>query len=117
MAGMIDREYAARAAQEDLDRRYAGRIVVAGVEAHELVWIVFYQSAPDPQTGRPGPRLGGNGPYLVDRLDGGLHRVSPTSYVSGLWEADYRRRVRKLPVPEPVEELHPSLTVHTVRPA
>ncbi len=74
---MIDREFAVRAAQEDLDRRYSGQLVVSGTEEHELVWIVYYQSAEYLRTGDLSHMLGGNGPYLVDRVDGGLHQIGP----------------------------------------
>ncbi|MEV0113064.1 hypothetical protein AB0H77_07385 [Streptomyces sp. NPDC050844] len=48
----------------------------------------------------------GNGPYLVDRVDGGLHRIGVVSVVSGEWEADYRARIRGLPVRTAVDDLH-----------
>ncbi|MET7698655.1 hypothetical protein [Streptomyces sp. NPDC005485] len=31
-----------------------------------------------------------NGPYLIDRVDGGLHQIGVVSAVAGEWEADYR---------------------------
>nr|BFD80654.1 hypothetical protein StreXyl84_00550 [Streptomyces sp. Xyl84] len=105
LPGMIDREYAKRVAQEDLDRRYSGRLMVAGVEAHELVWIV-YQTAEYLRTRDPGQFLGGNGPYLVDRIDGGPHQIGPVSYATGEWEADYRQRIRKMPTHTAVDNLH-----------
>ncbi|WP_371656830.1 MULTISPECIES: YrhB domain-containing protein [unclassified Streptomyces] len=106
---MIDREYAKRIAQEDLDRSYAGRLVVSGVEAHELVWIVSYQTEEYLRTRDPGQLLGGNGPYLVDRIDGGLHQIGPVSYATGEWEADYRQRIRKEPTRTAVDDLHDEL--------
>ncbi|WSW30763.1 YrhB family protein [Streptomyces sp. NBC_01003] len=36
----------------------------------------------------------GNGPYLVDRVDGGLHQIGVVSAATGGWEADYRARIR-----------------------
>ncbi|MEW2267662.1 YrhB domain-containing protein [Streptomyces sp. NPDC047853] len=103
---MIDRELAVRAAQEDLDRRYSGQLVVSGTEEHELVWIVYYQSAEYLRTGDLSHMLGGNGPYLVDLVDGGLHQIGPVSYVTGAWEVDYRSRIRKMVTRTAVDELH-----------
>ncbi|MGF1427523.1 YrhB domain-containing protein [Kitasatospora sp. LaBMicrA B282] len=103
---MFDREYAQRIAQEDLDRSYSGRLMVSGVEARELVWIVHYQTAAFLRSGDPGQLLAGNGPYLVDRIDGGLHQIGPVSYVTGEWEGDYRQRIRKMPVRTAVDDLH-----------
>jgi hypothetical protein len=106
LPGMIDREFAVRAAQEDLDRRYSGQLVVSGTEEHELVWIVYYQSAEYLRTGDLSHMLGGNGPYLVDLVDGGLHQIGPVSYVTGAWEVDYRSRIRKMVTRTAVDELH-----------
>ncbi|MER5562122.1 YrhB domain-containing protein [Streptomyces sp. NPDC002506] len=103
---MIDREYAIRAAQLDLDHRYAGRLIVSGAEEHELVWIVYYQSAEYLRTGDLDQMLGGNGPYLVDRVDGSLHQIGSTSAITGAWEADYRSRIRKIPTRTAVDDLH-----------
>ncbi|MFB6553758.1 YrhB domain-containing protein [Streptomyces sp. NPDC056405] len=103
---MIDRDFAIRVAQEDLDRRYSGRLAVTEVEKHELVWIVYYQSAEYLRTGDPGQLLGGNGPYLVDRLDGSLHQIGPVTAVTGDWELDYRTRVRKMTRRSAVDDLH-----------
>ncbi|MFQ6198187.1 YrhB domain-containing protein [Streptomyces sp. NPDC000405] len=106
---MIDREYARRTAQEDLDRWYSGWLVVSEVEEHELVWIVYYQTEEYLRNRDPGQLLGGNGPYLVDRIDGGLHRIGPVSYLAGEWEADYRQRIRKEPTRTAVDDLHDEL--------
>ncbi|MFD8287723.1 YrhB domain-containing protein [Streptomyces lavendulae] len=106
---MIDREHARRTAQEHLDREYSGRFAVSGVKAHELVWIVYYETAEYLRTRNPSQRLGGNGPYLVDRIDGGLHLIGPVSYLTGDWEADYRRHIRKEPVRTAVDDLHDEL--------
>ncbi|MFF2732627.1 YrhB domain-containing protein [Streptomyces sp. NPDC058008] len=103
---VIDREFAVRAAQEDLDRRYSGQLVVSGTEEHELVWIVYYQSAEYLRTGDLSHMLGGNGPYLVDLVDGGLHQIGPVSYVTGAWEVDYRSRIRKMVTWTAVDDLH-----------
>ncbi|WP_369149004.1 YrhB domain-containing protein [Streptomyces sp. R44] len=103
---MIDRDFATRVAQEDLDRRYSGWLAVSGVEEHELVWIVYYQAVEYLRTRDPGLLLGGNGPYLVDRLDGSLHQIGPVAAVTGEWEPDYRIRIRKMTIRTAVDELH-----------
>jgi hypothetical protein len=103
---VIEREAAIRMVQEELDRSFAMRLLVTGAEEHELVWIVFYQSEEYVQTRDPGAALGGNGPYLVDRVDGRLHRIGVVSAVQGAWEVDYRSRIRGLPVRTAVDDLH-----------
>ncbi|MGA4838261.1 YrhB domain-containing protein [Streptomyces sp. G45] len=112
---MTDREAAARLVQDELDRAYpkapvdgpgAGRMVVVDVEEHELVWVVSWQTEDHARTGNPASMLGGNGPYLVDRVDGGLHSIGVLSWISGEWEDDYRARVRGLPVRTAVDDLH-----------
>ncbi|MFD9882714.1 YrhB domain-containing protein [Streptomyces alboflavus] len=103
---MIDRAFAIRLAQEDLDRRYSGWLVVTEAEKHELVWIVYYQSAEYARTGDTAHMVGGNGPYLVDRADGGLHQIGPVSALTGEWEVDYRTRIRKMTVRTAVDDLH-----------
>ncbi|RLV10567.1 hypothetical protein CTZ27_04240 [Streptomyces griseocarneus] len=106
---MIEREFAIRVVQEELDRRYEERLgwlVVTEAEEHELVWIVFYMSAEYVRTGDPRHLLGGNGPYLVDRLDGSLHSIGVVSWSQGAWEEDYRTRIRKIPARTAVDDLH-----------
>ena len=51
----------------------------------------------------------GNGPYLVDRVDGGLHQIGVVSAKTGAWETDYRARIRGLPVRTAVDDLHNAL--------
>ncbi|MFE5676971.1 hypothetical protein ACFQ7B_16725 [Streptomyces erythrochromogenes] len=48
----------------------------------------------------------GHGPYLVDRIDGGLHRIGIVSEAGGEWEADHRARILGLPVRTAVDDLH-----------
>ncbi|MFE9450176.1 YrhB domain-containing protein [Streptomyces sp. NPDC006739] len=112
---MIEREAAVRAVEEQLERDYqrwravgvdATRMAVVRVEKHELVWIVSWQSEEFVRTRNPGHMLIGNGPYLVDRVDGGLHQVGVVSAATGQWEADYRARIRGLPVRTAVDDLH-----------
>lgn len=115
---MIEREAAVRAVEELLERDYqqwravsadAVRMAVVRVEEHELVWIVSWQSEEFVRTRDSKYALIGNGPYLVDRVDGGLHQIGVVSAVTGEWEADYRARIRGLPVRTAVDDLHDAL--------
>ncbi|MFE6527571.1 YrhB domain-containing protein [Streptomyces rochei] len=112
---MIEREAAVRAVEEQLDRDYqrlraasaeALHMAVVDVEEHELVWIVSWTSEEFMRTRNPEFMLAGNGPYLVDRVDGGLLQIGVVSAVTGEWEADYRARIRGLPVRTAVDDLH-----------
>lgn len=85
------------------------RMAVVHVEQHELVWIVSWQSEEFVRTRNFEFMLAGNGPYLVDRVDGGLHQIGVVSAVAGDWEADYRARIRGLPVRTAVNDLHDAL--------
>ncbi|MFF4963184.1 YrhB domain-containing protein [Streptomyces sp. NPDC001222] len=115
---MIEREAAARAVEEQLKRDFqqwrtvsvdAMRMAVVRVEEHELVWIVSWQSEEFVRTRNSGYMLVGNGPYLVDRVDGGLHQIGVVSAVTGEWQADYRTWIRGLPVRTAVDDLHDAL--------
>ncbi|MCF4136913.1 YrhB family protein [Streptomyces sp. Tue 6430] len=115
---MIQREAAVRAVEEQLERDYqqwravgpdAVKMAVVHVEEHELVWIVSWQSEEFARTRNWKSMLIGNGPYLVDRVDGGLHRIGVLSSATGAWEDDYRARIRGLPVRTPVDDLHDAL--------
>lgn len=115
---VIEREAAVRAVENQLERNYeqwraagvdAMRMAVVDVEEHELVWIVSWTSEEFVRTRNPEFMLAGNGPYLVDRVDGGLHQVGVVSAVTGEWEADYRARIRGLPVRTAVNDLHDAL--------
>ncbi|WP_037887144.1 YrhB domain-containing protein [Streptomyces viridochromogenes] len=129
---MIEREAAVRAVEEQLERDYqrwraagaeALRMAVVDVKEHELVWIISWSSEEFVRTGNPRFMLAGNGPYLVDRVDGGLHQIGVVSAVTGAWEDDYRARIRGLPVRTAVDDLHDVLReiapargrVHAVR--
>ncbi|MGW8698449.1 YrhB domain-containing protein [Streptomyces eurythermus] len=112
---MIGREYAVRIVREELERqdlRWSAVVpdwlpaTVTGVEEHELVWIVHWNSEEFVRTGNPSAMLVGNGPYLIDRVDGGLHQIGVVSARGGDWEADYRARIRGEPVRTPVDDLH-----------
>ncbi|MFF7858981.1 YrhB domain-containing protein [Streptomyces sp. NPDC007904] len=115
---MIEREAAVRAVEDQLERDYqqrravsvdAVRMAVVRVKEHELVWIVSWQSEDFVRTRNLKYALVGNGPYLVDRVDGGLHQIGVVSAVTGEWEADYRARIRGLPVRTAVDDLHDAL--------
>ncbi|MCC8478004.1 YrhB family protein [Streptomyces globisporus] len=115
---MIEREAAVRTVEAQLERDYlrwratgvdALRMAVVDVEEHELVWIVSWTSEEFVRTGNPEFMLAGNGPYLVDRVDGGLHRIGVVAAATGEWEADYRSRIRVLPVRTAVDDLHDAL--------
>ena len=112
---MIKREAAVQAVEGQLERDYqewraagghAVRMVVIRAEEHESVWIVSWQSEEFVRTGNPRFMLVRDGPYLVDRLDGGVHRIGAVSARTGDWEADYRARIRGLPVRTAVDDLH-----------
>ncbi|MFE4052915.1 YrhB domain-containing protein [Streptomyces sp. YIM B13518] len=112
---MVERDAAVRIVEEELERGYqrelsAGldpiRMAVAQVKQHELVWIVSWTSEEYLRTRNPSSLLIGNGPYLVDRLDGSLHRVGVVSAATGAWEADYRVRIRGQAVRTAVDDLH-----------
>ncbi|MFE6903885.1 YrhB domain-containing protein [Streptomyces sp. NPDC057717] len=115
---MIEREAAVRAVEDQLERDYeqwravsgdAMRMAVVDIEEHELVWIVSWTSEKFVRTRNPEFMLAGNGPYLVDRVDGGLHQIGVVSAVTGKWEDDYRARIRGLPVHTAVDDLHDAL--------
>ncbi|MFC9622022.1 YrhB domain-containing protein [Streptomyces sp. NPDC056930] len=115
---MIAREAAVQAVEEQLEHDYqqwraadgdATRMAVVRVREHELVWIVSWQSEEFVRTQNSKFMLIGNGPYLVDRVDGGLHRIGVVSAVTGEWEADYRARIRGLPVRTAVDDLHAAI--------
>ncbi|MGW6579495.1 YrhB domain-containing protein [Streptomyces globisporus] len=115
---MMEREAAVRIVEAQLERDYlrwratgvdAPRMAVVDVEEHELVWIVDWTSEEFVRTGNPEFMLAGNGPYLVDRVDGGLHQIGVVSALTGEWEADYRARIRGLPVRTAVDDLHDAL--------
>lgn len=102
----IDREYAVRLVEAQLARDVPPMSLVVGVREHELVWIVSYQSAEYVRTGDPSRMLAGGGPYLVDRVDGGLHSIGVVSAKVGIGEDDYRRGVRGMALRTSVDDLH-----------
>ncbi|MFH9425479.1 YrhB domain-containing protein [Streptomyces sp. NPDC017529] len=115
---MIERETAVQTVEAELERDYQQwrtlgvdtvRTAVTRVEQHELVWIVSWQSEEFVRTQNPRSMLVGHGPYLVDRADGSLHQISVPAALGGEWEADYRARIRGLPVRTAVDDLHDAL--------
>lgn len=84
-------------------------MAVVRVEEHELVWIVSWQSEEFARTRNSKCMLIGDGPYLVDRVDGGLHQIAVVSAKTREWEDDYRARIRGLPVRTAVDDLHDAL--------
>ncbi|MEU8686145.1 YrhB domain-containing protein [Streptomyces sp. NPDC048611] len=111
----MGREDAVRVVEDELDResqRWAAlgvdpiRTKVMCVEEHELVWKVYWQSEEYVRTRNPAAMLVGHGPYLVDRVDGGLHQIGVVSEKGGEWEADYRTRIRGMRVRTAVDDLH-----------
>lgn len=83
-ARVIEREATVRAVEEQLRRDYQQwramsadvvRATVVHVEGHELAWIVSWQSEEFVRTRDSKYALIGNGPYLIDRVDGGLHQI------------------------------------------
>ncbi|MFF3375765.1 YrhB domain-containing protein [Streptomyces sp. NPDC002680] len=129
---VIRREAAVRIVEEELEherQRWSAlgvdpvRVVVTGVKEHELVWLVSSQSEEYVRTGDSSAMLVGSGPYLVDRVDGGLHVIGSAAMAAGEWETDYRIRIRGLTVRTAVDDLHDELRelaaargrVHAVR--
>lgn len=91
-ADVIDRESAVRAVETQLERDYqrwramdeaALRMTVVDVEEHALVWIVHWTSETFVRTGDPAFMLAGNGPYLVDRVDGDCMRSASSLRLRG----------------------------------
>ncbi|WP_344159006.1 YrhB domain-containing protein [Streptomyces polychromogenes] len=115
----MERNDAIRVVEEHLERGHqawvaAGaeqfrRNVIVSVVEHELVWKVYVQSEEYARTPDAAAMLVGHGPYLVDRVDGGLHSIGVVSEIKGAWEDDYRGRIRGLPVRTPVDDLHDEL--------
>ncbi|MEW2316052.1 YrhB domain-containing protein [Streptomyces bauhiniae] len=100
---MIELDAAVRIVEEELEREFRRKtalgvqshdLVVVSAVRHELVWIVQVATAEYVRTRDTNFLLVGAGPYLVDRVDGGLHAIGVLSWMSGEWEADYRVRIR-----------------------
>ncbi|MFF8805655.1 YrhB domain-containing protein [Streptomyces omiyaensis] len=86
---MTERADAVRIVEDELERDHRAHValgvarpardVIVHVVEHEPAWMVFVQSEEYARTGDVSAMLVGHGPYLVDRVDGGLHPVGPLS--------------------------------------
>ncbi|MFD9460711.1 YrhB domain-containing protein [Streptomyces sp. NPDC060027] len=112
---MITREFAVLLVEAQLERDYHAelatygtsvRVAVSRVMEHALGWMVSWQSEDYLRTPDHRHALVGNGPYLVDKEDGSLHRVPVVNAVTGAWENDYLTRVKGQYLPGPVDALH-----------
>ncbi|MEU8348803.1 YrhB domain-containing protein [Streptomyces sp. NPDC048845] len=112
---MIEKDAAVRIVEEQLERVHQGelsagldpvRMVVAHVAEHELVWIVSWTSDDYSRTRDPHFMPAGNGPYLVDRVEGSLHQIGIIAAATHAWEADYRVRIRRQATRTAVDDLH-----------
>ncbi|MFF1459609.1 YrhB domain-containing protein [Streptomyces sp. NPDC058330] len=119
---MIDREAAVRIVEEQLELDHQKalsrcqdpmRMAVAHVEEHELVWIVSWTSEACLRTRDPAFMPAGNGPYLVDRVDGSLHEIGAVSAVTDGWQEDYRGRIPGQAVRTAVDDLHDEIRTVT----
>ncbi|MBC6461891.1 YrhB domain-containing protein [Actinomadura sp. HBU206391] len=101
---MINRAHAVQLIEELLraeESEYAdeGRAVALGISKiteHRLGWIIHYQSRAFILSGDHRDALIGTGPYLVDRYDGSIHFIPGTDYMGGLWEEDYKQRIKPI---------------------
>ncbi|GAA3044425.1 hypothetical protein GCM10017562_01820 [Streptomyces roseofulvus] len=112
---MIERDAAVQIVEEELERDYQRelslglvpiRMAVSHVKQHELVWIISWTSEEYLRTRNPDFALAGNGPYLVDRVDGSVHQIGVVSAATDAWEADYRVRIRQQVTRTAVDDLH-----------
>ncbi|MEZ0156213.1 MULTISPECIES: YrhB domain-containing protein [Streptomyces althioticus group] len=67
---------------------------MAHVKQHELAWVISWTSEEYLRIRNPDFMVAGNGPYLVDRLNGSLHQIGVLSAVTEAWVVDYRVRIR-----------------------
>ncbi|MEU6652086.1 YrhB domain-containing protein [Streptomyces sp. NPDC046900] len=112
---MIEREFAMRLVEAQLERKYrrelavygdSVRVAVTDASEHPLGWMISWQSEEYLRTQDSRHALAGNGPYFVDKEDGSLHEIPVVDAVTGAWESDYRSRVKGQQLPEPVDALH-----------
>ncbi|MFE4695874.1 YrhB domain-containing protein [Streptomyces sp. NPDC056738] len=115
---MITRVSAVSRVETELERAYLEELATYGrsvpaqvtlVREHALGWIVSWDAEDYVRTGDPRRSLLGNGPYLVDKQDGGLHQIPVVDVVTGAWENDYLTRVKGREPPGPVDALHDEL--------
>lgn len=70
-------------------------MVIIGVKRHALGWLMTFNSRRFAETRNTRDAWIGQGPYLVDGLDGSLHMVHVQFCITGLgWEDQYRQKVR-----------------------
>ncbi|WP_405725409.1 YrhB family protein [Streptomyces sp. NBC_01537] len=100
--GVVEAWLARERVLEERAHRWTQDLQVSGTEEHPLGWLVFCQSAEYIRTRDPGHMLGGLGPFLVDAVDGSLHLIPVTTYVSDAWQDLYRYDVKGLSRPDPV---------------
>lgn len=115
LVGMITREFAVLLVEAQLERDHRAelaaygnsvRVAVSRVREHALGWMVSWQSEDHLRTPDHRHALVGNGPYLVDKENGSLHRIPVVDAVTGAWENDYLTRVKGQHLPGPVDALH-----------
>ncbi|MBW6440065.1 YrhB family protein [Actinoplanes hulinensis] len=104
---MIDRDRAialveAQLAEERQAQPHLPELAIVHVEEHEFGWLLVWQSAAYARSRDLRDRLIGQGPYLVDGLDGSIHHIPVTVYCRDEWLQLYRERIRGEPKPDPV---------------
>ncbi|MFJ2771026.1 YrhB domain-containing protein [Streptomyces sp. NPDC087300] len=92
----------ARERQESHPAARPPEVAVDDVEEHALGWLVHCQSVAYIRSRRFEDMLVGQGPYLVDRLDGSIHHIPVTTHVGENWEALYLEQVRGVRPPDPL---------------
>ncbi len=109
---MISREWAIEVVERELRAQAAvspeSAVVVIDVKAHELGWLVTCQPPAYARSHDVRDMFIGDGPFLVDALDGSLHMVHRQFCVDGLeWPDQYREKVRgEIPPRELDVEVH-----------
>ncbi|GGN95787.1 hypothetical protein GCM10010112_86420 [Actinoplanes lobatus] len=104
---MIDRDRAvalveALLAKERRAHPHLPEVAVVRVKEHEFGWLVTWQSAAWARSRDIRDMLIGQGPYLVDGLDGSIHHIPVTVVSHDEWLQLYRERIRGEPKPDPV---------------
>jgi Immunity protein 35 len=70
-------------------------MVITGIDQHPLGWLISFNSKQYAESGDRRDAWIGQGPYLVDGLDGSLHMVHMQFCSGGLkWEDQYRQKIR-----------------------
>ena len=76
-------------------------LAIVRVTEYAVGWLITYQSAEYVRTGVFTTALVGNGPYLVDRYDGSMHRV-PVTTLGVNWQEMYLEQVKGITPPDPL---------------